>query len=102
MSNPKYLLINSKFRNPDSKSSTNFRIYFNKNIEINNYIKINYLNFPRCNYLISEKNNKFSITTSGQVINVIIPIGNYTPLQLSELINLQLNNVNELKIIYNT
>lgn len=101
MSNPKYILINSKFRSIDSKSSTNFRIYFNKNIEINKYLKINYLNIPRCNYLITNKNNSFSLTINGQILNVIIPIGNYTPLQLADIINVQVNNLNNFNITYN-
>jgi hypothetical protein len=80
--NNKYILINSKYRSSDSKSSSNFRVYFNKGIEIKNYIKLNYLNLPRCNYLITSKNNTFKLyfNYNLQTLNIIIPEGNYSPL----------------------
>ena len=97
----KYLLIDSKFRSLDSNYSTDFKIYFNKNITIDNYIKISYLNIPRCNYLITNKNNSFKIIFSNdRIINIIIPDSNYSPLQLADCINLQ-SNINNFNITYN-
>jgi len=70
----KYLLIDSKYRDSNSKSECDFRIYFNKNINIEKYFKISYLNIPRCNYLINEKNNSFSIIFNNSIIiNIILP-----------------------------
>jgi hypothetical protein len=81
-SNPNYLLINTKYRNDFyNTSSSNFRIYLNKNINIKKYIKLQYFSISRTNYLITEKNNKFRINFSNNFfLNVIIPIGNFTPL----------------------
>ena len=60
--NPNYLLINSKYRNDYyNTNSSNFRIYFNKNINIQKYIKLQYFSISRTNYLITELNNKFKI-----------------------------------------
>jgi hypothetical protein len=80
--NPNYLLINTKYRNDYyNTSSSNFRIYLNKNINIEKYIKLQYFSISRTNYLITEINNKFKINFSNNFfLNVTIPIGNYTPL----------------------
>jgi hypothetical protein len=75
MNTPKYIIVDSKFRSLDSKSSTDFRIYLNKNIYIDKYIKISYMSIPRCNYLITDNNNKFKIIFSNnQIINITIPL----------------------------
>ena len=102
--NPNYLLINSKYRNDYyNTNSSNFRIYFNKNINIEKYIKLQYFSISRTNYLMTEINNKFKINFSNnQSINILISIGNYSPLQLCEVINLQINNLNGFNLTYNS
>ena len=98
--NEKYILINSKYRT--NGDSNNFRLYLNKNIQINEYIQINYLNIARCNYLINEKNNKFDILfDDGTILTIILNHQNYSPLQFVSYLNIQINNYNNLKIIYN-
>ena len=80
--NPNYLLINSKSReNYYNSNSSNFRIYFDKNINIKEYIKLKYLSLARTNYLITEKNNKFSVIfETGKKLTINIPYGIYSPL----------------------
>ncbi len=103
-SNPNYLLINTKYRNDFyNTSSSNFRIYLNKNINIKKYIKLQYFSISRTNYLITEKNNKFRINFSNNFfLNVIIPIGNFTPLQLCEAINFQIDYLKNFNLTYNS
>ena len=57
--NEKYILVNSKYRSQGN--SNDFRIYLNKNIKINEYIQLSYLNIARCNYLINNFNNSFDV-----------------------------------------
>jgi hypothetical protein len=60
--NPNYLLVNTKNRdNYWNTNSSNFRIYFDKTINIKSYIKLKYLSLARSNYLIAERNNKLKI-----------------------------------------
>ncbi len=94
-----YILINSIYRDNKNSSTSDFRIHFNKNIEINEYIYINYLAIPRQNYLITKKNNNFKIIfENGDIVNIIISEGNYQALELNEIINLQINNINNFNI----
>ena len=92
--NPNYLLINSKSReNYYNSNSSNFRIYFDKNINIKEYIKLKYLSLARTNYLITEKNNKFSVIfETGKKLTINIPYGIYSPLQLIASINIFFND----------
>ena len=98
--NEKYILINSKFRNQGN--ANDFRIYLNKNIKINEYIQISYLNLARCNYLINENNNKFDVIFDDfSKLSIILNQQNYTPLQFVQAINIQINNYKNFNIIYN-
>ena len=98
--NEKYILINSKFRSQGN--SNDFRIYLNKNIKINEYIQISYLNLARCNYLINNLNNTFDIIFDDLTkLTIILNQQNYTPLQFVSNINSQINNYKNFNIIYN-
>ena len=84
----KYILIDTK-NIEDNKY--NFRYYLPKMIHINEYIKLNMLLIPRMSYFINEDNNKFkfifSIPTGFITKSIILPIKNYTPLTLCDMIN---------------
>ena len=101
--NKNYVLIDSKNRlNTNNTSSSNFRINLPKTIRIKSYIKINYLYMPRCNYLINSSNNKIVVNLNNQnYITIIFPSQNYTPLTLSNYINICVNNTNSFNCVYN-
>ena len=87
----KYLLIDSKYRDPSYTNTSNFRINFSKFINIHSYLRINYLYMPRTNYLINDSNNVFTVrlrlNTGIRDFEVIIKNRNYTPLELVNFIN---------------
>ena len=104
MEKSKYILIDSKYKTTGDPS--NLRIYFNEQITIKNYIKINYLSMPRMNYLINSNNNliiiSFIANVGVQAYNIILNMQNYTPLSLTAYINSMLSNINNFNCIYNT
>lgn len=97
----KYLLIDSKYKS--SGNPSNFRYILPKNININSYIKINYLYIPRLNYLIDDTNDKFLINiNNNNSIQIILSHQNYTPLSLVDYINTYIgNNAYNFKVLYN-
>lgn len=104
MDQPNYLLINTKNRNDYyNTSSSNFRIYLDRSINIKKYIKLHYLSLARTNYLITDKNNKIRIIflNDNSRINIILPNQIYTPLQLIDTISILCNNINGLNASYN-
>ena len=109
----KYLLIDSKYRDPKYTSTSNFRIYLSKIINIQSYLKINYLYIPRTNYLINNNNNLFKISfttisgkgealasgTSGVInLNILLENKNYTPVELVSYINNFVSQLNKYQI----
>ena len=101
----KYILIDSKYRNPIYKNSSNFRIYLPKFINIHSYLKINYLYIPRTNYLINDTNNLFSVKLYSNSNNILeqevkLKNRNYTPLQLIEYINNMFTTLTNLQITF--
>lgn len=103
MNNPKYILIDSKYRNSGTTSS--LRYFLPKAIEINSYVKINYLYIPRANYLINENNDYFELElllqSNSVRANITLPHQNYTPLQMANYINTYMGNTLDFKFIYN-
>jgi len=52
--------------------------------------------------MITNINNKFKIIFENDIIlNIIITPGNYTPLELCNLINLLINNINNCNMTFN-
>ena len=80
----KYLLINTKDRNNNYKSSSNFRINLPTNIDINEYIKLKYMVIPKCNYLFNDYNNLINIIIGGTLNTIIIPNRQFKPDQLAQ------------------
>jgi hypothetical protein len=102
MNNPKYLLIDSKYRYDQNQSTSNFRYYLPQPIKIKNKIQINYLYMPRANYLINSTNNTFDITFTTPVIGrVIFTEQNYTPLTMASFINSYMNKLLGFVCVYN-
>jgi hypothetical protein len=84
----KYILIDTK-NIKDNKY--NFRYYLPKTIHIKEYIKLNMLLIPRMSYFINEDNNIFkfifTIPTGFITKTITLPIKNYSPLTLCDMIN---------------
>jgi hypothetical protein len=97
--NPKYLLVDTKYRLYGS--TTNFRYQLPIPIDIKEYIKISYLYMARTNYLINSTNNTFDIIINNQITNIILPEQNFTPLTLSVYISNYMNNISNFKCVYN-
>ena len=96
----KYLLVNSRLR--DSGLSSNFRMFFEKQIVIKSYICLNYLVMPRNNYLINNSNNILKINFSNDTtLNINIAMQNYSPVELSNQITTLVNNQNNFVCSYN-
>jgi hypothetical protein len=98
MSNPKYLLIDTKYRTDGKPSS--FRYYLPQPINIKKYIKINYLYMPRANYLINSSNNIIEVVSNNiTIFTIAIAEGNYTPLTMASYISTYTNNI--IRCTYN-
>jgi hypothetical protein len=99
MNDPKYLLIDSRYRT--ESNSCKFRYWLPKFITINSYIKINYLYMPRTNYLINSTNNIIELVNNDNntYFTIVIAEGNYTPLTLATYITNYTNNI--IKCVYN-
>jgi hypothetical protein len=99
MNDPKYLLIDSRYRTEEN--SCKFRYWLPKFITINSYIKINYLYMPRTNYLINSTNNIIELVNNDNntYFTIVIAEGNYTPLTLATYITNYTNNI--IKCVYN-
>ena len=100
----KYLLIDSKYRDPSYTNTSNFRIHLPKFINIHSYLKISYLYIPRTNYLINDKNNLFSVrlhSNTGIIdLEVKLTNRNYTPLELVNFINNMFSSLNKYQISF--
>ena len=76
-------------------TNNNFTIYLNQYIHIKEYIKLNYLSFPRLNYLINDRNNKMRIIFIQNTIEIpfLITFENqvYTPENLANYITTKIN-----------
>ena len=84
----KYILINSRLR--DSGNPSNFRIFFEKEIVIKDYLQLSYLVMPRNNYLINNSNNILKINFGNNApINIYLLNQNYSPVELALFINTQ-------------
>jgi len=90
------LIIDSRDRNHDNYDSNKYIIDLNN--EINNIFSVELLegSFPNSEYLINENNNILHIEeTLGNIVEVTIPIGNYSQLELLQIIENSLNsNIN--------
>ena len=70
-------------------------------INIKEYIKLNMMLMPRMSYFINDGNNKFNVifyTNNLSTMSFILPIQNYSPLSLCDMINSlygnAINNIN--------
>jgi len=99
MNNPKYILIDSKYRTQGD--SNNFRYWLPRPLTINSYIKINYLYMPRANYLINSTNNIIELVNNDNqtYFTIVIVEGNYTPLTMANYITTFTNNI--VRCVYN-
>jgi len=92
----KYILIDTK--NIDD-NKYNFRYYLPRMINIKEYIKLNLMLIPRMSYFINESNNEFNVifNTNNLIIKrFTIPIQNYTPLTLCDIINTLFGKVDNI------
>ena len=100
----KYLLIDSKYRDPSYTNTSNFRIYLSKFINIHSYLKINYLYIPRTNYLINDTNNVFTVRihfdTGIRDFELVLKNRNYTPLELVNYINSIFVSLNKFNVSF--
>lgn len=91
------LLIDSRDRNHNSYISNNYIIDLNE--EINNVFSIELINciFPNSEYIVNLNNNLLHIEESiGNIIEVEIPIGNYSKTELVSIIEQSLNDNSNL------
>ena len=97
----KFLLLDSRKRSYGSANQ--FRIYLDNTITITDYICLNYIVIPRCNYLINNSNNTFTVNfQSNHAYTITVANQTYTPLQLCSYINQIFGNLNGFNITYNT
>jgi len=92
----KYILIDTK--NIDD-NKYNFRYYLPRMINIKEYIKLNLMIIPRMSYFINSTNNVFNVifNTNNLIIKrFTIPIQNYTPLTLCDMINTLFGKVDNI------
>jgi hypothetical protein len=98
-----YLLIDSKYKDKSSVSSSKFKYNLPRPIKIHSFLKINYLYLPRCNYLINSTNNyiKIYFISATSNVDIFIPQQNYTPLSLSAFLNVYMNKLFNFNCSYN-
>lgn len=76
-----HLVINSKNRTSDSKSSTNFTYYIGQPIIVSNIV-LKSISIPNTCYNITSKNNTLVVNINGSIQTIVITEGQYTLLQL--------------------
>ena len=92
MSNSLIMVLNSKFRTPDSTSSTDFTISIGQSISIKQSV-IQSVSLPNTMYNITDKNNVTYLERNLGTYIIIIPVGQYNIANLIIELQTQLTTI---------
>lgn len=92
MSTTNFIIINSKYRTANSRSTSDFTYSIGESLEVDG-ITIKDISIPNVAYNINEFNNKLSFTYGGLQASLTVPEGQYTVSQLSTYLETELSTL---------
>lgn len=92
MSTTNFIIINSRYRTANSRSTSDFTYSIGQSLEVDG-ITIKDISIPNVAYNINQYNNKLSLTYGGASSTLTIPEGQYTVSQLSTYLETELTTL---------